>query len=76
MGTTLLLLTKFGPLVDHGESIAAYKFHLGVHIKSFFLGVHMCNIPICCKAEYWVKNILFSLDACWAKRENKLLKIF
>lgn len=38
------LFIKFGPLVDHGESISADKFLLSVHSKwIFLLGVHTNN---------------------------------
>lgn len=37
MAATLLFFIKLGPSIGHGHSIAADKFLLEIHIKSFFV---------------------------------------
>lgn len=56
MAARLLLFIKSGPLVDRGESIAADKFLLRVHIKWMFLPrVHSTNhVGTSLKCRFWV----------------------
>lgn len=60
MAARLLLLIKFGSLIDPGESISADKFLPGVHIKwIFLLKVHIFLIvflSIFILSEFYLEN--------------------